>query len=214
MSPLNRPFRFWPVLAAASLVLGGGHLWAGESPWYVAARVGEASAEARLGARHPQSIDDEAASAAVDLGYRVNRYLAVEAGYQDLGSHSGFGSPCRQSDDSCIERLAGLGLCVEGSECAEIVTALDADLSGLSLALVPTLPLGERLSLRGKVGLIAWDGDVAAPRFGAIERFSGEDLVLGVGLEYGFPGGLGLQLQHEELDLDAAATTLGLRWRF
>ncbi len=214
MSPPNRQFRFWTVLSTAFLVLGGGQLWAEESPWYVAARFGESSVDAQLGARFTQQINDEAGTAAVDVGYEINRYLAVEAGYQDLGSHAGFGSPCRQTDDNCPELLATFDLCAEGFACTEVLAALDAEISGFSLALVPSLPLGDRVSLRGKVGMIAWDGDVAAPSFGFRDDFSGEELLTGIGLEYSFPTGLGLLLQHEEMDFDVGATSFGLSWRF
>lgn len=214
MSPRTKHHRLSTGLVLACLVLSGGQLWAEDSPWYVAARFGESSAEAQFGERHPKWVDDEGGTAAFDVGYEVNRYLAVEAGYHDLGSHGGWGSPCRQTDDACIERLAALELCGEGFECAEILTAVDAELSGFSLALVPSWPFGDRVSLRGKVGLIAWDGDVAAPGFGVSESFSGEELLAGVGVQYSFPGGLGVLLQHEELDLDVGATSLGVSWRF
>ena len=146
MTPQMKSRRVWIVLGTVCLVLAGGRLWASESPWYVAARLGESSAEARFGSRHPKWVDDEASAVAVEVGYEVNRYLAVEAGVHDLGNHQGFGSPCRQTDDACIERLATLGLCAEGFECTEVLTALDAEIEGLSLALVPSWPLGDRVS--------------------------------------------------------------------
>jgi hypothetical protein len=214
MSPQQAQFRLRIVLLMALLVLGGGRLWAGESSWYVTARFGASSAETDLGARNTKQIDDEAGAAAVEIGYEVNRYLAVEAGYQNLGSHAGRGVPCLQTDDRCLERLATLGLCAQGFDCTEVLTALDADFSGLSLALVPSWPVNDRFSLQGKVGLISWDGDVTAPVFGTTERFSGEDLLAGLGVEYSFPSGLGILAQHEELDLDVGATSLGIRWRF
>lgn len=214
MTPQTKTRRVWTVVGAVCLVLAGGRLCAADSPWYVAARFGEASAEARFGTRHPKRVDDKAGSAAAELGYRVNRYVAVEAGYHDLGSHTGFGSPCLQTDDACIERLAGLGLCVEGFECTEVLTALDAEISGFSLALVPSWALGERLSLRGKVGLLAWDSNVSTRGFGQPESFSGEEIVAGIGLQYSLPSGLGVLLQHEELDLDLGVTSLGLSWEF
>ena len=95
-----------------------------------------------------------------------------------------------------------------------MLTALEAEVSGLSLALVPSWPLADRLSLRGKVGLLAWDADVNARGFGVDERFSGEDLLTGIGLEYEFPGGLGLLLEHQEVDLGVGSTSLGLSWQF
>lgn len=216
--------RILTVIGFAGLVLAGGQAWAGESPWYVAARLGDAAVNARLGSQHPKRLDDQAGAGAVEVGYAVNRYLAVEFGYQDLGSHAGVGSACRQGDDVCIERLATLGLCVEGFDCTLAVAELEGDVDGFSLALVPSWPLGERLSLRGKVGVIAWDADVAARRgsvFAASgsptirngELFSGRDLLAGLGLHYSFPNGLGLLLQFETFDL-AGTTSLGVSWRF
>jgi hypothetical protein len=215
MSLRNGCVRFSTVIGLVCLVLAGGQAWADDSPWYVATRFGESSAEVQFGSRHAKWVDDEANTMAVDLGYEVNRYLAIEAGYLDLGSHGGWGSVCRQSDEACIERLITFGLCIEGSECSpEVLAAQEAEISGFSLALVPGWPLGERFALRGKLGLIAWDSDVTALGFGVTERFSGEELLTGIGLEYSLPSGLGVLLEHEELDLDASSTSLGLSWRF
>lgn len=225
MSPKTKDLRIWIVVGTVCLVLGGGQLWAGESPWYVAARFGDSRVDATLGDRHPQRIDDEAGAAAVEVGYVVNRYLAVELGYLDLGSHGGFGSPCVQTDVNCPERLA-LELCVQGTECAEILSALEADVDGFSLALVPSWPISDRFIVRGKAGLIAWDADVTAGRILVIrstsgireprsgELFSSSDLLAGLGVHYSFPNGIGLLLQHDTFDLDAGSTTLGVSWRF
>lgn len=213
------------VITFAALVLAGGQLSAGDSPWYAAARLGDSSVDARLGTRHTQLIDDQDSSTAFDVGYTINRYLAVELGYQDLGTHSGFGSPCLQSDDNCPERLASTGLCVEGTECTEVLVTLGARVDGLSIALVPSWPLARGLSLRGKAGLIAWDTDVDFGRPFVIravagdttrtgEPFSGRDLLAGLGLRYDFPSGVGVLLQHESFDLDAQTTSLGVAWRF
>lgn len=208
----------------AALVLCGGQLGASESPWYVAARLGDASVDARLGSRPIWRVDDEATAGAVDVGYTLNRHLAVELGYQDLGSHAGFGSPCPRGEEGCVERLASLGLCVEGFDCTEVLASLAAKVDGVSFALVPIWPIGERFSLRGKAGLIAWDTDVTVER-GFVttsgsrttrngELFSSRDLLAGLGVQYSFPNGLGLLLQHETFDLDARTTSLGVSWRF
>lgn len=213
------------VIAFVGLVLAGGQLPADDSPWYVAARFGDADVEARLGSQPVRRIDGEDGAAAVEVGYALNRHLAVEFGYQDLGRHTGTGSPCTPADEVCIQRLASLGLCVEGFSCTEVYPALEADVDGFSLALVPSLPIGKRLSLRGKAGVIAWDTDVVVaggsivPASGSRttrdgELFSSRDLLAGVGVQYSFPSGLGVLLQHETFDLDAETTSLGVSWRF
>ena len=215
---------FPAVIVCATLVLCTGQLRADESPWYVAARLGDASVDARLGSRPVNRIDDEATAGAVEVGYSLNRHLAVELGYHDLGTYDGFGSPCPPGEEGCVERLASLGLCAEGFDCTEVRPSLAAKVDGVSLALVPIWPIGERLSLRGKAGLIAWDTDVTVER-GFVttsasrttangEIFSSRDLLAGLGVQYDFPNGLGLLLQHETFDLDAATTSLGVSWRF
>lgn len=214
----------WTVIAVACVVLCGGQLQADESPWYVAARLGDAAVDARLGAQPTNRIDDQATVGVVEVGYSLNRYLAVELGYQDLGSYAGFASPCPRGEEGCVERLASLGLCVEGFDCTEVRPTLSAEVDGISVALLPIWPISERLSLRGKAGLIAWDTDVTVER-GFVttaasrttpdgELFSSRDLLAGLGLQYNFPRGLGLLLQHETFDLDARTTSLGVSWRF
>lgn len=216
--------RVAPVIVFALCVLIAGQSSAGDSPWFVTARIAEASVEALLGDRHPKRIDDDAGATAIDVGYQINRHLAVEFGYQDLGDHGGFGSPCRQIDDACIERLASIGLCAEGTECTEILTTLSASVDGFSLALVPVWPFAERWALRGKAGIVAWDADVTIERgfflagasrttFGG-ELFSSRDLLTGIGLHYSLPSGLGFLAQWETFDLDAEVASIGVSWRF
>lgn len=202
------------AVAGVVLLALGSMAYAGDSPWYVVASVGESDAEARFGSRHPKRIADDQEAVALAVGYAVRPWLSVEGGYHDLGTHRGFGSPCRESDDACIERLAQLNLCIEGFDCTEVSTNLDADVSGLSLAAVPRWPVTEELSVFGTVGVMAWDSEVEAPSFGRIGDFSGEDLLLGVGLRYDLPSGLGLAAQYAELDLDIRWTSFGLAWRF
>jgi len=38
--------------------------------------------------------------------------------------------------------------------------------------------------------------------------------LIGVGLQFDFPSGFGLLLQHDEFDLDVSTTVLGVSWRF
>ena len=116
------------------------------------------------------------------MGYRINRYVAVQAGYRDLGSYGGSRVPCREGD------ICPLVLLIPE-------TPVVADITGWSLTAVPRWPIGERLSVFGKVGLFEWDADLSQ-RFGGghVESFSEQDLLTGIGVQYAFSKGLGLQL--------------------
>ena len=124
------------ALGIAWLVVGG-PATAGESAWYLGAAYGQAELEAVFGSQHSKRLDDDDSSASLTVGYSAHRHLAVEAGYHDLGTHRGTGSPCAENDGPCIERLAGLGLCIEGTPCTEVQVGLEADVTGYSLAAIP-----------------------------------------------------------------------------
>lgn len=202
----------WKPLLLAGLALVAAPLLAGESPWYLEAKLGEASAEATFGSRWTKRIDGSDGAASVAVGYQVDRHLGIQAGYHDLGRFDGTGSPCPDSAETCVELLA---LCVEGFPCTEVLVPLEAEVSGFSLALVPRWPVGERVSVYGKVGVIDWDTDVSGLFTTAgTERFSDRDLLAGVGVQYTFPKGLGVLLEYEDLELGLASTSVGVSWRF
>jgi opacity protein-like surface antigen len=203
------------------LVAGGDSLRADESGWQVGLELGRSSLENSFGERHIKRFDDEAGASSVEIGYFFNRYLAVEAGYHDLGSFAGAGSPCPDYVDACIESLAAQpqGLCVEGAPCVEVLAPIEAEVTGWSLAVVPSWPFTERFSAFAKVGAIAWDTDlsselVVTARGRQFESFSSTDLLAGIGLSYRFGNSLGAVAEYRRLDLDLASTSLGLSWRF
>ena len=94
-------------------------------------------------------------------GYAFNRYLAVEAGYQNFGK----GEAGRHAAES---------------------RAYDASVRA-------SLPLGERVSLFGKLGLAHIDADFTGPQAGFSDNEYG--LKLGVGAEFKLTPALGLQAQ-------------------
>ena len=91
---------------------------------------------------------------------------------------------------------------------------LETEITGFSLALVPSWSVTDRFAFFGKAGVISWDASVSAKSFGQIETLSGEDLLTGAGLRYDFSSGLGLLIEYQEMDLGVVSTALGLRWRF
>lgn len=183
------------------------------APWYVDARLGEADVAANLGSRHIKRFDSTDKTRSLGIGYRITDYVALELGLHDFGEAQGFGSPCPDNVDACrIERFA---LCVEGTECAKVVTPLSADLTGFSLAVVPRWPVTDRVALFGKLGWIDWEAEISGILFGGTrETFSNGELLAGAGVRYDLESGLGLLLEYEQFDLDLDRFSLGLGWAF
>jgi OOP family OmpA-OmpF porin len=129
----NRPFT---AAAVATALLAGS---------------GAAAAEPFLGAGYGQTtypddvfiqdvcvecvIDDSDTGFRVFAGYRFNEYVAVEGAYVSYGEVSG-------SLPDLID--------------------VSAEFQGLTLAVVPSIPLGKTVSVFGKIGGVAWYGDLQA----------------------------------------------------
>lgn len=207
------------AFAVTWLGLGASGLWAGDTPWYVQGKLGEASVETTLGSRHTKTSNGDDTARSVEIGYRLNRHLAIEAGVHDFGEFEGFGSPCPDSADACIERLAlePTGLCVEGTPCTELLAPVGVELTGVSLSLVPRWPVTDRFSVYGRLGWIDWEAEISGlffPPPGERESFSDGELLAGAGARYDFPAGLGLLVEYERFDLDFDRLSLGLGWAF
>ncbi|MEE8524173.1 MAG: outer membrane beta-barrel protein [Thermoanaerobaculia bacterium] len=222
----QRCLRFGLVLVTI-LGLAASELSAGESRWYLETKLGQSEFEGTLGFRHAKFFDDSDSAASLAVGYTVNRYLAVEIGYHDLGEHGGFGSPCAENEEICPATALPpgaehpLALCVEGATdpiCGFyplVATPVTADVTGLSFAVVPRYPFNDRFSVYGKVGVIDWDADVSEAFSGrAVDSFSDRDLLTAVGLQYTFPIGFGVLAEYQQLDFDVSSTSLGASYRF
>lgn len=202
------------ILVLGALLLGPVSARAEDSRFSLAATLGPSELDAVFGSRNLKRFDEEDQAAAVLLDYRVTRFLSIEAGLHELGSYQGAGSPCREDDVPCIQRLASLGLCVEGTECVQVQVGLEAEVGGVSLSLVPRWPLGRRLALRGRAGLMAWQNDLSGSGIGRIEELTGEDLLLGAGVEWSGRSGLGARVEYSVLELDLTSAVAGISWRF
>lgn len=209
------------VLLASVLVGGGTPLAADQAGWQVDLKYGRSSLEDAFGKRFVKSFDDEADASSVEVGYFFNEYVGVQIGYHDLGTFDGSGSPCPDDVDACIEALSEeiLALCVDVAPCVTVVAPIEAEVTGWSLAVVPSWPVTERFSAFGKLGVLEWDTDLSSglqftPRGGTFESFSNTDLLTGVGLSYRFGENLGALVEYRRLDLDLASASLGITWRF
>lgn len=97
-----------------------------DNTWYVGAGLGQSNYESVDAVSHLGDDSDLAWNAIV--GYQLNKYFAVEAGWQDLGT----------DDDTHL--WGGL----DGSQ--------SIDVDGFTLGLVGTLPLNEKWFLTGEAG--------------------------------------------------------------
>ena len=186
--------------------------------WYAGGSVGRAGAtiddERIRGGLAGQGlvttgIDDREHDTGYKLfgGYQFNRYFGVEGGYFDLGR---FGYTAHTTPAGS---LTG-----------------DIRVNGLNLDLVGTLPLGERLSLLGRVGVIAarTEGSFSAGGAARVpyssastsERFT--EAKWGVGVAYAFTDALSVRLEGERYRIkdsvgnrgDVDMVSVGLVYRF
>jgi len=81
------------------------------------------------------NIDDSDTGFRVFTGYRFNEYVALEGAYVSYGETTG-------SLPDLID--------------------VKAKFHGITLALMPSVPLGKAVSLYGKIGGVAWYGDLKA----------------------------------------------------
>jgi len=102
---------------------------------------------------------DEDTGWEIRLGYSINKYFAVQAGYLDLG-------------EVVLPNFADGGGSVETD--------------GVAVSALAMFPMGDDFSVVGKVGLLAWErdgvlGSIAGPRELSED---GSDLMLGIGFSY------------------------------
>jgi OOP family OmpA-OmpF porin len=108
-------------------------------------------------------------------GYTFNQHFAVEATYFDGGS---------------AEERAG-------------PVVVGVDVSGLMASAVGRLPVGESVTLFGKLGFAKYDAEVSARAngFSASDDVGDEDLSYGIGGEFRFSPTFGLRAEYEIVDV-------------
>lgn len=180
-------------------------LSAGESPWFVNGRAGQASVDWSYGpATFGWDVDDEDATAVVEVGFLFHRHFAVEAGVRDLGRHRGAPRPC-PAGELCPLTLGAGALLPVGE--------IEASLRAATLALAPRWPIGDRFALVGKLGLVRWEAQIEAAGRALDDERSHDELLWGGGAELRFASGFGLLAAYEAGGPFESAT-VGVSWRF
>jgi hypothetical protein len=196
----RRSLQYLILIAIAATVLLPSSLLATSNGFYVSWKFGSTDADADIGDTFDQVLDGDEDSEAYELGYRFTRFWAVQAAYHDFGSIEGFLDPCP-----------------EGAEvCPEVLFPIAGDTKAYSLTIVPQLPLGNRLSIFGKVGLVAWETEVEAAS-GAeelVDDFDDEDLIFGVGVRFKLFGSFEVFGEWESIASDIETTSVGLTFQF
>jgi OOP family OmpA-OmpF porin len=200
----------------ALAVLASSFALADDSGWYAGANVGQSSAkidDARitsglLGSGFTSAAitdDDRSTGYKIFGGYQYNKYLAVEAGYFDLGNF-GFNATTVPAGT-----LSG-----------------NIKLKGLNMDLVGTLPITEKFSVLGRIGVNYADASDSFVGTGAVNVTNPNpskrdtNLKVGLGLQYAFTPALAMRAEVERYRINDAVgnkgdidlVSLGLIYRF
>ena len=155
---------------------------------YFGASVGQSSAD--LGDMGPDTtIDDSDTQWEVYGGWRLLKFVALEAGYADMGQVSAAST----IDTSSVSMSA----------------------AGLSVSALGVLPVGN-FDLFAKMGYLYWDADLSIfdEALGQIDTGDdGDDTVIGAGVVWNYPGPGAARLEYEQtqigsLDIDSVAAGL------
>jgi OmpA-OmpF porin, OOP family len=138
-----------------------------DAGWYAGASIGQSKYDGFCTNLNPGvSCEDTDTALRVFGGFRINRHFAVELGYHQLG-------------EATATAPSGSTLGFE---------ATTFELLGLGI-----VPLGDRFSVYGKVGLYAGDTKVSANGFSTSP--SRNDLTYGIGAQYDFTPNLGVRAE-------------------
>ncbi|WP_461537051.1 porin family protein [Spongorhabdus nitratireducens] len=177
--------------------------FAADSGFYVSGQYGVSKADADFIDRAEDlgiDVDKEDKSYRFNLGYQINKNLALEAFYTDLGE------------------ISGQAIVNEWDEKVEMSA------KGYGLQVVGFLPVNEYVSLYGKAGAIRWDVDAENkshhPTFGDEQRSAsddGTDVAFGVGVDFNinksFAVGLNADLYKLD-DTDVSVYGASVKYKF
>jgi OOP family OmpA-OmpF porin len=186
------------LFLGASAILVAGAAEARDMGWYAGAGLGYSDFDSPISASELEallaqggvtatvSIDDTDTGWKLFGGYQVNRNLAVEAAWVDLGE---------------------VGINVNVSSPQTVSLGASSAVDGFALSAVGMLPIGDRLDLIGRLGIYSWDVSAQAivtdggTAVQASADDDGSDAVYGIGLEYDFNIGVTTRVEWERYDI-------------
>ena len=142
------------------------------------------------------TVDESSTGYKVFAGFQLHRFVAAEVAYVDLGK-----------------------LSYEGSFGGAPVTDGKLTLRGFNLAALGTLPMGERFTVFGKVGVFAWTSEASDTTGGTAfsHKTTGHGPSLGLGAIYAVIPPLAIRVEVETFkfgDSHARLLSAGVAYRF
>lgn len=159
--------------------------------FYARFGLGAARATARgdyLGSESTTRLRDTDTALAGGLGWQFNRWASLEA--------TGLASDVFALDDALERDVSG---------------------SGYGVSVIGHVPLSPRWSLTGRYGIWRWDMDIKPSLHHGTDNFTGEDRVVGAGIEFLASPQAALHLNYDDYaveDIDLRTLTLGVRFLF
>ncbi len=179
-----------PLLALLLVLITGSA--AADNGFYVFGAAGTALSSSAYDIFN--AVDDTETGYFVGAGYAINRHFSVEAAYLDFGTHQG--------ETDCPPDLL----------CLIVPAPARADLTGYSISLIGSIPLGERWALYGKAGLARWD--IEFHGFASDFDRSWDDRLPGASLKWSVSDRWKLLAEYSDVVDELAFAGVGASYRF
>jgi len=162
---------------------------------YFGASLGQASAD--LGSTGPDTtVDDTDTEWKIYGGWRLFKFVALEAGFSDMGEMS--------LDTTSLS-----------GNYSETLSA-----NGITVAALGVVPVGQ-FDIFAKMGYLYWDADYGTVNHPVLGTGTfggdGDDTILGAGVVWNYPGFGAARLEYEQAevgDLDVDSIAAGLTFMF
>jgi OOP family OmpA-OmpF porin len=169
------------------------------------------------------SVDDNDSGFNFGIGYEVNEFFSIEAGYVDLGSLLTASGSASAGGTAGSGTLGGYNYSYTSNLAATATATVDVD--GWTLGGVFKYPATEQLDLFAKAGLFNWDGTGSASatittgtltvdgsNYTGTHSVGGEidgtDAFYGVGLSYDVNDSIAIRADYTRYKFDAYNTTV------
>ncbi|MBL8525488.1 MAG: outer membrane beta-barrel protein [Betaproteobacteria bacterium] len=199
--------RFFAAAGFAAISLMAAPVFAQESRFYISGMIGQGDYKLTgedLGLS--ASIDKRDTAFGFAFGYQVSNQLAVEIGYADFGK-------AKFTEQRRVNSLPG---CTISNPCPPLITG-DGSAKAAHLSALLSAPLGDAISIYGRLGVADTDRSVSASA-GNVSLRDGDkktELLYGIGAAYQFNRNIAATLEWRKLnDTEASAALIGVRLNF